>query len=433
MKNYIGFANDHSGSMNHLSTAALKDFNANTAAIRNASTREMQDTIVSVTRFGVRNGSNGIDRPIVNSNPHVLKPMTDWPSHGDTPLFDAVGNLIELFESMPDYKNPDVSFLVIVTTDGGENDSKKYRKNILAAKIAELNRDGRWTFVFRVPRGHGNTLRDLNVPHGNIQEWDTTAAGMAASTAATTAAMDSFYASRSTGVKSSGSFYASAANVTSAEVKKNLADISAEVSSWTVLPGEDGIEIKPFAEKRLGGTTPFLKGSAFYQLNKVEPRVQDTKRIIIRDKKSGLVYEGAAARAMIGLPATGTVRVNPGQYSQFDIFIQSTSINRKLVAGTNLLYWPKVGEGFKAADFPWLTNGQATNDPTLLAKAAQAIQQSNPTPVKTVKKAPTKAGATTVVAVKVFFDNREAARKSGKVVHDAGVSAPKGKRWYVYK
>ena len=136
---------------------------------------------------------------------------------------------------------------------------------------------------------------------------------------------------------------------------------------------------------------------------------------------------------MIGLPASGTVRVNPGQFSQFEIYIQSTSINRKLVAGTNLLYWPKVGEGFKASDFPWLTNGQATNDPTLLAKAAQAIQQSNPTPVKVAKKAPTMKGATTAVGVKVFFDSREAARKSGKFVNDAGASAPKGKRWYVYK
>jgi hypothetical protein len=39
----------------------------------------------------------------------------------------------------------------------------------------------------------------------------------------------------------------------------------------------------------------------------------------------------------------------------------------------------------------------------------------------------------TASATQKFFPTREAARKAGVVPKDAGVSAPKGKRWFVYK
>jgi hypothetical protein len=86
--------------------------------------------------------------------------------------------------------------------------------------------------------------------------------------------------------------------------------------------------------KRLQGA-PFLKGAAFYQLTKTEARVQDGKLIVIRDKALGKVYSGDAARQLLNIPVRspkGYVRLHPDATPQFDIFIQSTSINRKLVA-----------------------------------------------------------------------------------------------------
>lgn len=435
MKNYVGYANDYSASMGNVANAAKDDYNANIDATKGAASREMLDTIVYMVGFG-----NGVERLVVNSNPHVLHPMTRWRvDGGSTPLYDAAGDLIEQMQAVPDYKNPDVSFLLVVTTDGGENASRKYNKQNLASKIAELNRDGRWTIVFRVPRGGRESVRGLGVPDANIQEWDTTAAGMAKSTAATTAAVNQYYAERAAGKKSSGTFYADASNVKAKDVKAQLVDISAEVSLWSVLPTENGDEIKPFAEKRLG-KMPFLKGAAFYQLTKVEARVQEDKLIIIRDKKSGHVYQGDAARQMIGLPTVGTCRLHPGDHGGFDIFIQSKSINRKLVSGTTVMYWPKVGEGFSAADFPWLTNGQAAQDPTLAQKAAQAIQATAsiapvtaPVPVKTKKTVSpaTNTGKVNGKWVK-FFESRSEARKTGEKVYDAGANSPKGQRWYIF-
>ena len=48
-KNYIGFVNDHSGSMWCLAEAAIKDYNANIKAIKDAATKEMLDIVVSVS------------------------------------------------------------------------------------------------------------------------------------------------------------------------------------------------------------------------------------------------------------------------------------------------------------------------------------------------------------------------------------------------
>lgn len=31
-----------------------------------------------------------------------------------------------------------------------------------------------------------------------------------------------------------------------------------------------------------------------------------------------------------------------GDQGQYDVFVQSTSVNRKLIAGTEVVYWPKV-------------------------------------------------------------------------------------------
>jgi hypothetical protein len=90
------------------------------------------------------------------------------------------------------------------------------------------------------------------------------------------------------------------------------------------------------------------RGAAFYQLMKKEDEVQDYKQIVIRDKKSKVVYSGANARQMLGLPYNGTVKVVPGNHGTYDIFIQSTSVNRKLVKGTQVLYWDKVGQDYSA-------------------------------------------------------------------------------------
>ena len=50
---------------------------------------------------------------------------------------------------------------------------------------------------------------------------------------------------------------------------------------------------------------------------------------------------------MLALPTVDTVRLALDDGGEWDIFIQSTSVNRKLDANTDLLYWEAVGKAFK--------------------------------------------------------------------------------------
>ncbi len=81
--------------------------------------------------------------------------------------------------------------------------------------------------------------------------------------------------------------------------------------------------------------------------DQLETQIAGALNAAIRDKKTNAIYGGDAALQALGLPSYGTCRLAPGSHPAFDIFVQSTSVNRKLPAGTHVLYWPKVGVGYK--------------------------------------------------------------------------------------
>ena len=229
-KNYICFVNDHSCSMDYVTKAAIQDYNTIISAVKNAATREKQDTIVNTVGFGFAHPP--VQRQVVNSNPHVLEPISYWPATGNTPLFDAIGEAVGLLQSVPDYGSSSVSFLVSITTDGEENSSKKFNKQSIKELITGLQDTGRWTFVIRVPKGYKNYVKNFGIPEGNIQEWETTSEGMQKATISTQAAVNNYFTARSTGKTSSTVFYADASQVDTSK----LIPITKEVSMYLVPP-----------------------------------------------------------------------------------------------------------------------------------------------------------------------------------------------------
>lgn len=347
MKNYIGISRDHSASMRSIARAAARDYNGTIAAIQAEAIANNQDTIVSVVKCGHRDRPI-VHREIVNSNVSRLQsiPETSYEADADgTPLFDSVNELITILSQVPDANDPDVSFLVLATTDGEENRSYTSGSH-LAQRIAELQKTDRWTFVFRVPRGYSRALTKFGIAPGNILEWDQTERGVQVATQQNREAFTEYFRGRAAGMRSTSKFYANLADVTLEDVKKELTDISNQVRFFSVAPRDNEKQIRDFVEDQLNGE-PMVKGGAFYQLVKTEPKVQDYKRIAIRSKKDGKVYAGDAARHMLALPTIGTVRLAPDELGDFEVFIQSTSTNRKVQAGTKLMYWKDVGVAFK--------------------------------------------------------------------------------------
>lgn len=355
-KNYIVIVRDHSGSMSHIRRPAARDYNDNIAALKEAALKEKIDTIVSTVKCGdgrARN-SNLVSREVVNSNVQVLKEIMerDYDTDGgSTPLFDSVGEAVALLKGVPDYGDEDVSFLVMVITDGEENSSRRYDGRSIGEEIRRLQATDRWTFTFRVPRGYGRNLESLGIPGGNILEWEQTEAGFQHATNTTRSAVANYYTQRSLGAKSVQTFYTDLKGVSVQDLKAaHLVDIQTKVEIFK--NGADVKTIREFCEYKT--KKPFLKGAAFYELVKPEKEVQDYKMIVIRDRTTGSVYFGPAARQLLGLPNYGTVKLVPGDHSKYDVFVQSTSTNRKLTPHTRVLYYPDVGVAYtEGPSAPW--------------------------------------------------------------------------------
>ncbi len=116
-KLYVGIVRDHSGSMDWLSKAAMEDYNSLITTIRNASDQQDVDTIVSTVKCGVGvSGSN--EREVINSSVLRLKPLTTYRADGSyTPLFDAVADVIDWLEKVPDAKTIVLSSGMVVCSE----------------------------------------------------------------------------------------------------------------------------------------------------------------------------------------------------------------------------------------------------------------------------------------------------------------------------
>lgn len=123
-----------------------------------------------------------------------------------------------------------------------------------------------------------------------------------------------------------------------------------DVSLEPVKPGrfqlldvEKRTSIRDFVNEAVGEGV-FKKGAGYYELSKKSVEVQEYKQVVLIDRSSGELWSGLAARKMLGLPRSGTVVLNPAAkvtadfLKKFQVFIQSTSVNRALLPGDQFLY-----------------------------------------------------------------------------------------------
>lgn len=339
----IALVRDHSGSMNRISAGACRDYNATISAIKSAAHATAQPTYVSVCELGYE-GTTDV-RTLIKQQPvEALTPLARYDARGGTPLWDAVAHAVRELQSHPLAADPTTAFCVMITTDGRDEHSKHETERSIQRIMDELNGTDRWTFVFRVPNNEVQRLLRMGIPEGNLLPWDQSASSVAATQAATEAAFTDYFSGRSKGMTSTKKFFANMAEVKLEDVKHTLNNIGGEVQLLPVSQAEHDTAIRDFVEARTGGK--MLKGAAFYQLSKSELKVQGYKLIAVRNQKTGEVFAGPAARQVVGLPSYDA-KLAPDNLGEWDVFIQSTSVNRKVVAGTNLLYWPNVGKHFK--------------------------------------------------------------------------------------
>lgn len=340
--NHFAAVLDSTGSIAPLKDMVVDKFNVQLKGWKEDAASSGQETTLTLVLLG--NGGSG--HPGRRDQSRILygkvpiaevKPLTlaeYWLSAGGTALLDSTDLAIQALASGKHGKN--TSFLVLTVTDGEENASVKFgadRRQDFANLLAEKMATDVWTFTYLLPKGSkASFCRWYGVPEGNVEEWETTARGVEDYTSSVGSASLSYFGARARGATATKNFFSpDLSKLKTATVKRTLEDVS---SSFKRLQVVAEMGIREFYES-FGET--YEIGRGFYQLSKPED-VQGYKRIVVEDKVSRKLYSGADARSLIGMPTTGVTNVKPLDLGKYLIYIQSNSVNRKLVRGTTLLY-----------------------------------------------------------------------------------------------
>lgn len=325
--NHITFVLDKSSSMARLRNDVVRVFDAQIAKLAQQSKSLDQETRVTVYLFNGETTCLVYDKDVLRLP--SLKNL--YETSGGTALIDATLLAIdELGETAQ--LHGDHAFLIYVLTDGEENRSANGTA-VLSKKIKSLPEN--WTLAALVPNQLGvHDAKKFGFPANNIAVWSTTGVGLEDAGDVVSNATQSFMTSRTLGVRGTKTLFSlDTTGLNKAAVKNSLDALSP--TSFMVLPvAREGSVIKDFVESWT--KVPYVVGSTYHQLVKSET-VQPYKQICIQEKLTGKVYSGDNARNLIGLPAGMTVKVCPANNTVFNIFLQSTSVNRKLVAGTNVI------------------------------------------------------------------------------------------------
>lgn len=252
---------------------------------------------------------------------------------GQTALIDATAKAISDLNEIPQ-RYGDHSFLLYDMTDGRENDSN--------GSAEDLNRvitalPDNWTLAALVPNATAkHDAKRFGFPAGNIEIWDTTSStGVEEAGRRIRTATDNYMVSRSQGVRSTTSLFSTDVNTVNATTisEAGLKPLSSRKFKLIPVGNVDSV-IREFTIKC---GFQFVVGQGFYELSKTET-IQPQKVIAIVERgPKARVFTGPTARTMIGLGDT-EVRVRPDFNPDYAIFVQSTSWNRILKAGTRYLY-----------------------------------------------------------------------------------------------
>lgn len=322
--NHIAIALDGSGSIANIKHELGTIFDNLVEHLAHESKKYDQETRLSVYKFSnnVVNMYYDIDvlrMPKIGINFYI---------GGSTALIDAALLGIEDLQMTPQ-KYGDHSFLFYVLTDG-ENNINDHKANILNKTIKDLPEN--WTVAALVPNRAGiNECVRYGFPNENVKEWSATSQGAKDVGNVVTKTTTNFMINRAKGVRGTKNlFQIDTSKLNTGTVKTALQQLSPQ--DYRILRVAADAPIKDFVE---AWKITYVPGSAYYELTKPE-KIQGYKQIIVQDKTNGKLYSGPNARQILGLP-DHEVKVSPAQHTNHRIYIQSTSVNRRLIAGTELV------------------------------------------------------------------------------------------------
>ncbi|GAA0593968.1 vWA domain-containing protein [Streptomyces crystallinus] len=335
--NHVALVLDASSSMSHLSRKVVEVADQQIAYLARRSRELEQETRVTVYVFADTVECVIYDKDVLRMP--SLKEL--YRVGGMTALLAAaLKSQRELAQTAQLYG--DHSFLTFVLTDGQENashhspDAPSRKPRELVKAVAEMiaTQQDNWTLAVLVPDQMGKReAMQCGFPKDNIAIWDATSTrGLEEAGRVIQQATENFMVGRAQGVRGSRAVFSTGADAVNKETIEAAGLTPVEPSKYQLIPVAREAAIRDWVIE-CGHT--YRTGCAFYQLSKSE-KIQARKQIAVLEKKTDRVYTGPEARALLGLP-DAEARVKPDHNDDFTIFVQSTSVNRKLVAHTRLL------------------------------------------------------------------------------------------------
>ncbi|MEU2062510.1 vWA domain-containing protein [Streptomyces sp. NPDC013455] len=335
--NHVALVLDASSSMSHLSGKVVEVADQQIEYLARRSRELDQETRVTVYVFADKVECVIYDKDVLRMP--SLKEL--YRVGGMTALLAAaLKSQRELAQTAQLYG--DHSFLTFILTDGQENashrgpDAPAGDPRVLVEAVAEMiaAQEDNWTLAVLVPdqMGKREAMR-CGFPKDNIAIWDATSTqGLEEAGQVIREATEKFMVGRTKGIRGSRAVFSTGAEAVNKETIEAAGLTPVDPSSYALVPVAREAAIRDWVVE--SGHT-YRTGGAFYQLSKSE-KIQARKRIAVLEKKSDRVYTGPEARTLLGLP-DAEVRVKPDHNDDFTIFVQSTSVNRKLVPNTRLL------------------------------------------------------------------------------------------------
>ncbi|MFH9725436.1 vWA domain-containing protein [Streptomyces sp. NPDC017254] len=335
--NHVALVLDGSSSMSHLSRKVVEVADQQIAYLARRSRELDQETRVTVYVFADKVECVIYDKDVLRMP--SLKQL--YRVGGMTALLAAaLKSQRELAQTAQLYG--DHSFLTFVLTDGQENashrcpDSPTRNRRELVEAVAEMiaTQEDNWTLAVLVPDQTGKReAMQGGFPKDNIAIWDATSAqGLEEAGQVIQEATEKFMVGRTKGIRGSRAVFSTGAEAVNKDTVKAAGLTPVDASKYQLIPVARDAAIREWVTE--SGHT-YRTGGAFYQLSKPE-KIQARKQIAVLEKKTDQVFTGPQARTLLGLP-DAEARVRPDQNDDFTIFVQSTSVNRKLVPNTRLL------------------------------------------------------------------------------------------------
>lgn len=213
---HVAMILDQSGSMCDTRSAAVKNYNEQIQQAKLNS--KEQDIFCSLVTF---NGE--VFEHVWAESPEKMNEANeaDYVTEGATAMRDAIGYTVKRLLETTDSKNENVSYLVVIISDGEENSSKHFKAlneydiragktDELKALLQEVQATKRWTFTYMGcdERYIKKVSEETSIPLANCAAWSNATPAMAArGLHHNRNKLNEFYACRSSGESGSANVY----------------------------------------------------------------------------------------------------------------------------------------------------------------------------------------------------------------------------------